>query len=318
MQCKSIKWKYRGLLAGACFATLLVAGAAGSAYAADYTPVTDARLANPEPENWLMTRGNYKGWSYSALDQINADNVKNLVPVWSFSTGVDSGHESPPIVNNGVMFVTTPYSQVMALDAATGDLLWRYKRELPEGFSALHNTNRGVALYGDKVYFAAARRRAGRSRRQDRQGRLGSQDRGLEAGLLHDHGPAGREGQSPGRRRRRRVRRARLRRRRSMPQTGKPAWKTYTIPGARRARQRDLEEGRHLEDRRRLHLDDRQLRSRHQHGLLGHRQRARPGSAISGRATISTPPRRSRSTATPARSRAISSTIRTNPGTGTR
>ena len=83
MQCKSIKWKYRGLLAGACFATLLVAGAAGSAYGADYTPVTDARLANPEPENWLMTRGNYKGWSYSALDQINAYNVKNLVPVWS-------------------------------------------------------------------------------------------------------------------------------------------------------------------------------------------------------------------------------------------
>jgi hypothetical protein len=72
--------------------------AAGSVYASDYTPVTDARLANPEPANWLMTRGNYKGWSYSALDQINTGNVKNLVPVWSFSTGVDSGHESAPIV----------------------------------------------------------------------------------------------------------------------------------------------------------------------------------------------------------------------------
>ena len=57
-------------------------------------------------------------------------------------------------MNNGVMFITTPYSQVIALNAATGDLLWRYKRALPEGFSALHNTNRGVALYGDKVYFA--------------------------------------------------------------------------------------------------------------------------------------------------------------------
>ena len=120
-----------------------------------YTPVTDDRLANPEPENWLMTRGRYEGWSYSELDRINATNVKNLVPVWSFSTGVDSGHESPPIVNDGVMFVTTPFNQVIALDAATGELLWRYKRELPEEFSALHNTNRGVALYGDKVYFAA-------------------------------------------------------------------------------------------------------------------------------------------------------------------
>ena len=143
-------------VAGACLASLLVAGAAGSAYSAsDYTPVTDARLVNPEPANWLMTRGNYKGWSYSTLNQINTSNVKNLVPVWSFSTGVDSGHESPPIVNNGVMFVSTPYSQVLALDATTGDLLWRHKRKLPVGFSALHNTSRGVALYGDKVYFPA-------------------------------------------------------------------------------------------------------------------------------------------------------------------
>ena len=140
---------------GACLATLLVAGAASPAYTAEYTPVTDTRLVNPEPANWLLTRGNYKGWSYSALDQINTSNAKNLAPVWSFSTGVDSGHESPPIVNNGVMFVSTPYNQVLALDAATGDLLWRHKRKLPVGFSALHNTSRGVALYGDKVYFPA-------------------------------------------------------------------------------------------------------------------------------------------------------------------
>src|SRR5947208_11034144 len=118
-----------------------------------YSLVTDERLVKPEPENWLHIRGNYQGWNYSPLDQIKASNVKRLVPVWSFSTGVDSGHESPPIVNNGIMFVTTPYSQVLALDAATGDLLWRFKRKLPPGFSALHNTSRGVALHGDKVYF---------------------------------------------------------------------------------------------------------------------------------------------------------------------
>src|SRR5271154_2762237 len=142
------------LMVGVSLGALLVAGV-GTAQSADYTPVTDARLANPEPENWLMTRGGYKGWSYSPLSQINTGNVKNLVPVWTISTGVDSGHEAPPIVNNGVMFVATPYSQVMALDAASGDLLWRYKRKLPPGFSALHNTSRGVALYGDKVYLPA-------------------------------------------------------------------------------------------------------------------------------------------------------------------
>jgi len=135
---------------------LLAAGSTLPAFAIDnYSPVTDARLANPEPQNWLMTRGRYQGWSYSDLDQINTSNVKGLVPVWSISTGVDSGHEAPPIINNGIMFVATPYSQVMALNAATGELLWRYKRKLPEGFSALHNTSRGIALYGDKVYLPA-------------------------------------------------------------------------------------------------------------------------------------------------------------------
>jgi alcohol dehydrogenase (cytochrome c) len=133
---------------------ILMAGTAGAAFGADYSPVTDARLTNPEPQNWLMVRGGYKGWSYSQLDKINVGNVRSLVPVWSFSTGVDSGHEAPPIVNNGMMFVATPYNQVIALDAATGDFLWRFKRKIPEGFSALHNTSRGVALYGDKVFFA--------------------------------------------------------------------------------------------------------------------------------------------------------------------
>src|SRR5262245_37965123 len=94
-----------------------------AAQAADYSPVTDARLLNPEPGNWLMTRGNYQGWSYSPLDQINTSNVKRLVPVWSMSTGVNSGHQAPPIVNNGVMFVSTPSAQVIALDAKSGNLL---------------------------------------------------------------------------------------------------------------------------------------------------------------------------------------------------
>ena len=84
----------RGLLSGTCLAALLAAGLVGAAHSADYAPVTDSRLDNPEPENWLMTRGTYKGWSYSPLDQINTSNVRNLVPVWSVATGVDSGHEA--------------------------------------------------------------------------------------------------------------------------------------------------------------------------------------------------------------------------------
>ena len=72
------------------------------------------------------------------------------------STGVTNGHEAPPIVNNGVMFVATPGNQVIALDAKTGALLWRYKRPLAEDVVLLHRTSRGVALSGDKVFFAAA------------------------------------------------------------------------------------------------------------------------------------------------------------------
>jgi alcohol dehydrogenase (cytochrome c) len=119
-----------------------------------YTPVTDQRLQNPEPRNWLMYRRTYDGQGYSPLDQINASNVQDLVPVWTFSTGVNEGHQAPPIVNDGIMFVTTPQAQVIALDAKTGDVIWRYKRELPEDLFQLHPTNRGVALYGDKVYVA--------------------------------------------------------------------------------------------------------------------------------------------------------------------
>jgi alcohol dehydrogenase (cytochrome c) len=90
----------------------------------------------------------------SPLDQINTTNVKRLVPVWTLSSGVAEGHESPPIVNNGVMFVTTPQNQVLALNAKTEDILWRYQRELPEDLTQLHPTNRGVGLLGDRVYLA--------------------------------------------------------------------------------------------------------------------------------------------------------------------
>jgi alcohol dehydrogenase (cytochrome c) len=121
---------------------------------ASYRPVTSERLLSPEPENWLFYRGTQDGWGFSRLDQIDTENVSELVPVWTLSTGVVGGHEAAPIVNDGVMFVTTPRNQVLAVDARTGDLLWRYAHELPEGLVALHDTNRGVALWGDKVYTA--------------------------------------------------------------------------------------------------------------------------------------------------------------------
>jgi len=121
----------------------------------NYSPVTVDRLAKPDEGDWLMVRRTYEGWGYSPLDQITPSNVARLQLVWITLTGVTNGHEAPPIVNRGVMFVATPGNQVFALDAKTGDILWRYKRELPEGTILLHPTSRGVALHGDRVFFAA-------------------------------------------------------------------------------------------------------------------------------------------------------------------
>src|SRR5215510_13850564 len=73
-----------------------------------YAPVTAERLKKPEDGNWLHFRRTYDGWGYSPLTQVTADNVSKLRPVWSFVTGQLEGHQAPPIVNNGVMFVATP------------------------------------------------------------------------------------------------------------------------------------------------------------------------------------------------------------------
>src|SRR6476660_3375832 len=82
----------------------------------NYQPVTPERLKNPEGSDWLMIRRTYDGWGYSPLDQITPDNVAKLRPVWVFSTGEARVHEAAPLVNNGVMFISTPQNQVIAIN----------------------------------------------------------------------------------------------------------------------------------------------------------------------------------------------------------
>ena len=121
----------------------------------NYQPVTAERLLKPEDGNWLMIRRTYNGWGYSPLTQITPDNVKNLRLQWVFATGETRVHEAAPIVNNGVMFVSTPQNQVLAIDAKSGNVLWRYRKIRAATAQVPHDTSRGVALFGDKVYFAA-------------------------------------------------------------------------------------------------------------------------------------------------------------------
>jgi alcohol dehydrogenase (cytochrome c) len=120
-----------------------------------YSPVSAERLENPADGEWPMIRRTYDGWGYSPLTQIDAGNAARLQLVWGLSTGVTNGHESAPLVVNGVMILSTPGNQVLAIDARTGTLLWRYRRPLPNPVVLNHPTSRGVAIFNDKVYFAA-------------------------------------------------------------------------------------------------------------------------------------------------------------------
>jgi len=121
----------------------------------DYPAVTAARLLKPADGDWLMLRRTYDGWGYSPLEQISTSNVARLKPLWVFATGETRPHESAPVVNGGVMFVTTAMNQVIAIDVKSGNVLWRYRRPRPAGATVPHEVNRGVALYGDRVYWAA-------------------------------------------------------------------------------------------------------------------------------------------------------------------
>jgi len=82
--------------------------------------------ADKEPQNWLTFFGNYRAWSYSPLDQITRDNVKQLVPAWAFPTGGQNGLEAAPLVVDGVLYIENHQNHVFAVDAATGRPLWEY------------------------------------------------------------------------------------------------------------------------------------------------------------------------------------------------
>ncbi len=114
-----------------------------------------------DPNQWVMPTGNYANTRYSTLDQINKSNVKNLRPVWSFSTGVLRGHEGGPLVIGDVMYVHAPFpNTVFALDLNNnGRILWKYEpRQDPSVIPVMccDTVNRGVA-YGDgKLILAQA------------------------------------------------------------------------------------------------------------------------------------------------------------------
>ena len=140
-------------------ATLMTLGlglmAAGNAPAAVTEQMIEASAkSGQEVLSWGLGT---QGQRHSPLKQINTGNVAKMVPAWAFSFGGEKqrGQESQPLIHNGKMFVTASYSRIFALDAATGQKLWKYEHRLPEGIMPCCDVvNRGAALYDNLVIFA--------------------------------------------------------------------------------------------------------------------------------------------------------------------
>ena len=118
-------------------------------------PVTQERLlrGTEDTSAWLMYGGNYQSWRFSPLKDINRQNVKKLTPAWIFQPGVPEQLEASPIVADGILYLSTSYSHLFALNAVTGEPIWKYDHPLPNDLRICCGpTNRGVAIAADKVF----------------------------------------------------------------------------------------------------------------------------------------------------------------------
>jgi alcohol dehydrogenase (cytochrome c) len=109
--------------------------------------------AESDKTNWTQTNGGYTNLRYYPGDQINTRTVKNLRPAFIFQTEIKESMEVAPVVVNGVMYITTSYNHVYAIDAASGTQFWHYKHKMgPVTTYCCGPNNRGVAVYRDVVY----------------------------------------------------------------------------------------------------------------------------------------------------------------------
>ena len=130
---------------------------AGNAKAPAAPNVTQAMLNNAakDSKNFLATNGNYDQTRFHPADKITTKNVKELHVAWIFQTDIRESMETSPIVVDGVMYVTTSFDHVYALNAQTGEQIWHYKHDMgPVTVYCCGPNNRGAAVYGEKVYLA--------------------------------------------------------------------------------------------------------------------------------------------------------------------
>ena len=124
-----------------------------------FTPVTDAMLQNPSPDDWLMWRRTLDSWGYSPLTEVNRDNVDQLRMVWTRDLAVGTD-EITPLAYDGVLYVPQANDVIEAIDAVSGDLIWEYRRDLPEDvrqYIGPHGSNnRNLSIYDNLIIDSSA------------------------------------------------------------------------------------------------------------------------------------------------------------------
>jgi len=115
--------------------------------------ISQATLQTGANQDWPSFGGDYANQRFSANQQINRDNVKDLGLAWQFKSGVKAAFQATPIVVGGVMYVSLPFNHVVALDAKTGKELWRYQHQRRMDWNMCCGpANRGVAVGNGKVF----------------------------------------------------------------------------------------------------------------------------------------------------------------------
>lgn len=140
-----------------CAAALAFSAAVPVAFAQEDTGAAITSADNGgHAGDWMSYGRSYSEQRYSPLDQINTDNVGKLKLAWHYDLDTNRGQEGTPLIVNGVMYATTNWSKMKALDAATGKLLWSYDPKVPGNIAdrgCCDTVSRGAAYWNGKVYF---------------------------------------------------------------------------------------------------------------------------------------------------------------------
>jgi len=139
-------WLYPGAALGPLPSPEAIAATLGRPTISAFTPVSQAMMSNPSPSDWLMLRGNYQGWSYSPLAQIDRSNVRGLRLewVWNMRDGVS---QPAPIVYDGIIYLINPGNVIQAIEGRTGELIWQSSVG-PENTQRMRN----ISIYEDRIY----------------------------------------------------------------------------------------------------------------------------------------------------------------------